>query len=64
MFLNIEIECPYCEKKHVHRIEVFPPRATPEVDELEYELPHDDETEDLEKFREEEQEVGDDIEVP
>lgn len=52
MTIKIEIECPYCFKVHVHTINVDP---KPKVeDDIDRELPHDNETEDLENFREEE----------
>lgn len=52
---KIEIECPYCGKIHVHSIEGvmdIPSKAI----EPERELPHDKDTDDLENFREEDQE--------
>lgn len=49
--IRIEIECPYCGKVHVHNIPTPPePKAKVEEDVV---LPHDDETDDLENFREE-----------
>lgn len=51
MSMRIEIECPYCFKVHVHTIQAQP--ISKKADELESVKPHDEETEDLENFREE-----------
>ena len=48
--MRIRIDCPYCKKVDVMDIpscEVQPEGEDPKV-----ELPHDEDTEDLEKFRE------------
>ena len=49
--MRVEIECPYCGKIHVHLIATTP---EPEVKvEEQIEMPHDDETGDLEDYQEE-----------
>jgi len=53
--IKIEIECPYCNRIHVHRIEGVMSIPSKPV-EAEKELPHDDDTDDLENFRKEDQE--------
>lgn len=48
--MRIEIECPYCNKIHVHRINA---QAIPKVEPVVDELPHDEETGDLREHQEE-----------
>ena len=61
MKLNVEIECPYCNKIHVHRIDIQS-EVKPKIEEDDAK-PVDPETEDLDKFRGSEED-GDDLEVP
>lgn len=52
--IKVEIECPYCGKVHVHNINAVAevkPKQQDDIDERE--LPHDEDTEDLENFRKE-----------
>lgn len=51
MRYNIRIECPYCQKEHVYPFDVA---DAPKPEVAEEEKPFDEDTDDLENFREEE----------